>query len=84
MPLKCVCLNEEYLGADSAVVCRQAIAKAKGYQCPRSRNRWTVARSCFNLPSLFNKRREVIMTQLHPSTAAIFGTGEPTEVINLG
>jgi len=80
MPLKCICLNEEYIGSDSAAVCRRAIAKAKGYQCPRSHDKWLIHESCFNLTQLFHKPRAVVLEMMHPTSAAICGTGDPTDV----
>jgi len=79
MGLKCICLSDEFIGADSAVLCRKSIAKRRGYKCPRHHDPWVIHQSCFDLMRLVQKSRAETEAMFRPASAAIAGDGLPDE-----
>jgi hypothetical protein len=79
--VECPVLRSEYIGSDSARVCRKQVAKQIGFKCPRVLKPWTIHASCFRLEMLIHKTAEATEKIFHPDTAAICGTGQPDVVV---
>jgi len=76
---RCRFLSSDYIGVDSAAVCRQHIAQKAGYVCPRKYEPWIVHISCFDLRRLLQKQPIEVVKELVniPRHACPSGDGKP-------
>lgn len=53
--VRCPVLTDEYVGSDSASICRRAVARKLGIECPKQIRSYCVSSACFSLQHIMHR-----------------------------